>query len=133
MSLRTETEALAVTLGLRVRSARQQRRWTAQDLAAKLDVSERTVRKVEKGETSVALGTVLAACVILSVEFGHEVDAQVARKRVVRPRASSLEAMDRLDLESAVLEPPATARQFAGIRPLEHQFNLFCLFPRGGT
>jgi transcriptional regulator with XRE-family HTH domain len=91
--LRSEVQRVALELGLRVRAARVRRRWTAQDLADKLDVSERTVRKLEKGEISVALGTALAACVLLDVDFEAELNRHVARKRA-RPRAPEISASE---------------------------------------
>jgi len=90
MALRDEVESIAADVGRRVREARQRRRWTTQVLADKLEVSERTVRKVEKGEASVAFATVLAACVLLDVDFSREVDAHVMNKRVRRPAAPDI-------------------------------------------
>ncbi|MEO0460605.1 MAG: helix-turn-helix domain-containing protein [Myxococcota bacterium] len=84
MSLVTEVQSLAVQIGLRVREARIRRRFSTHDLASKLGVSERTVRKVEKGDTSVGFGTVLAACVLLDVDFERVVDKATASKRAPR-------------------------------------------------
>lgn len=82
MSLESETEALAAELGQRVRDARQRRRWTTEVVAGKLGISERTVRKLEKGEASVSLATALSACVLLDVDFTRAVDEHVMTKRV---------------------------------------------------
>lgn len=90
MSVDDEVGAVAGELGLRVRAGRQRRRWTVVQLADKLGVSERTVRKLEKGNASVALGTALAACVLLDVDFSGTVDAHVMSKRVGRPRAPDI-------------------------------------------
>lgn len=90
MSVGDEVKALAASLGLRVRAGRQRRRWTVVQLADKLGVSERTVRKLEKGSPSVAMGTALAACILLDVDFTAEVDGHVMSKRVARPRAPDI-------------------------------------------
>ena len=90
MSIESETNELARRTGLHLREARLRRRWTTHDLARKLGVSERTVRKVEKGETSVAVGTVLSACVLLDVDFTREVSEHVLGKRAGRPRAPGI-------------------------------------------
>ncbi len=93
MSLQSEVETLGTTLGLHVRAARLRRQWTTDDLANKLRVSERTVRKVEKGDPSVAFGTMLAACLLMGVDFQQEVSAHVATKRVGR-RAPDIAASE---------------------------------------
>jgi len=93
MSLQSEVEALAGELGLRVRAARIRRGWTARDLAAKLGVSERTVRKLEKGAISVGFGTALTAGVLLDVDFASELSRHVAHKRA-RPRAPDISATE---------------------------------------
>ena len=54
-------EALRL-LGDRVRLARRERRWTVEDLAARVGVSPVTIRKVEKGDPTVALGTAFEGC-----------------------------------------------------------------------
>lgn len=87
MSLLDGVQTLAAELGLRIRDARQRRRWTTEELAAKLEVSERTVRKLERGAPSVALGTALAACLILDVSFEGEVSRHIHSKRVRKPPA----------------------------------------------
>ena len=90
MSLKDEVLAIAADVGGRIREARQRRRWTVDVLAEKLEVSERTLRKVEKGDPSVAFATVLAACALLDVDFSREVDAHVMNKRVRRPAAPDI-------------------------------------------
>lgn len=48
-------------IGAAIREARQSYDLTQQDLADLLGVSDRTLRNLEKGDGSVAFGTVLAA------------------------------------------------------------------------
>lgn len=90
ISLGSEVQHLAASVGLRVREARQRRRWNAEELAGKLGISERTLRKLEKGNISVSFGSVLSACVLLDVDFTRDVDEHVMRKRVSRPRAPDI-------------------------------------------
>jgi transcriptional regulator with XRE-family HTH domain len=59
-------EALA-SLGETVRLARRRRRQTAADLAARLDVSLPTFRKLERGDPSVSLGTFVTALWLLDL------------------------------------------------------------------
>ena len=64
-------EALAL-LGARVRLGRRQRRWTVDSLAERVGVSPTTLRKVERGDPSVAIGTVLEAAVLVGVTLFHD-------------------------------------------------------------
>ena len=64
------TQALAL-LGNRVRLARRQRRWTIAELAERVGVSPVTIRKVETGDPSVALGTALEAAGLVGVTLFH--------------------------------------------------------------
>ena len=64
-------EALRL-LGSRVRLARRQRRWTIIELAERVGVSPVTIRKVEKGQPTVALGTAFEAAVLVGVTLFHD-------------------------------------------------------------
>ncbi len=59
-------------LGDRVRLARRERRWTVEELAERVGVSPVTIRKVEKGDPTVALGTAFEAAVLVGVALFHE-------------------------------------------------------------
>jgi transcriptional regulator with XRE-family HTH domain len=72
-------------LGARVRLARVQRRWTVSELASRLGVSEPTLRKVERGDPTVALGVAFEAAAALGVSLFHE-DAD--RRRLELGRVS---------------------------------------------
>lgn len=65
------TEALQL-LGDRVRLARRERRWTIVELAERVGVSPVTIRKVEKGEPTVALGTAFEAATLAGVALFHD-------------------------------------------------------------
>lgn len=54
-------------LGQQVRLGRRERRWTVQDLAERVGVTEVTVRKVERGDPTVALGTAFEAAALVGV------------------------------------------------------------------
>ena len=58
-------------LGSRVRQARRERRWTVEDLAERVGVSPVTIRKVEKGDLTVALGTAFEAAALVGVVLFH--------------------------------------------------------------
>jgi transcriptional regulator with XRE-family HTH domain len=54
-------------LGGQVRQARLERRWTLQQLAERAGVTHVTMRKVEEGDPSVALGTAFEAAALVGV------------------------------------------------------------------
>lgn len=58
-------------LGQQVRLGRRERRWTLAELASRVGVTEVTMRKVERGVPSVALGTALEAAVLVGVTLFH--------------------------------------------------------------
>ena len=59
-------------LGCRVRQARRERRWTVAELAERVGVSPVTIRKVEKGDLTVALGTAFEAAALVGVALFHD-------------------------------------------------------------
>ena len=62
-------------LGAQVAAARRRRRWTAARLAEQANISEPTFRKIERGDATVSLGSVLDVAVLVGVPlFG--VDAE---------------------------------------------------------
>ena len=65
-------------LGSRVRLARRERRWTVVELAERVGVSPVTIRKVEKGDPTVALGTAFEAAALVGVSLFHEDPARRA-------------------------------------------------------
>ena len=91
-------EALGL-LGLRVSAARQERRWTVAEFAERVGVSVVTIRKVERGDPTVALGTAFEAAALVGVALFHEdpqrraLEAELMRSKLavlpsaVRPRS----------------------------------------------
>ncbi|MDE0115106.1 MAG: helix-turn-helix transcriptional regulator [bacterium] len=65
------TVEAAQLLGSRVRQARRERRWTVAELAERVGVSPVTIRKVEKGDLTVALGTAFEAAALVGVVLFH--------------------------------------------------------------
>jgi transcriptional regulator with XRE-family HTH domain len=64
-------EALAL-LGGRVRLGRRRRRWTVEGLAERVGVSPTTIRKVERGDPTVAIGTAFEAAALVGVALFHD-------------------------------------------------------------
>ena len=62
----------ASLLGARIRLARRERHWTAKELADRVGVTQVTIRKVERGDPSVSLGTVFEAAALAGVPLFHE-------------------------------------------------------------
>jgi transcriptional regulator with XRE-family HTH domain len=58
-------------LGSQIRLARRERRWTEAELAERVGVTRPTIRKVEAGDPSVALGTAFEAATLLGLPFFH--------------------------------------------------------------
>lgn len=68
-----QTLDAAEVLGLQVAQARRERRWTLEDLAERAGVTPFTVRKVERGDPTVALGTAFEVAWLVGVPvFGTE-------------------------------------------------------------
>ncbi len=65
-------DAVAV-LGAQIAAARRRRRMPARELAERAGITEVTLRKVERGDPSVAIGTVFDAVGVVGVElFGAD-------------------------------------------------------------
>lgn len=62
-----QARAAARALGAQVAAARRRRRWTAARLAEQAGISIPTLRKVERGDTSVTLGTALEVATLVGV------------------------------------------------------------------
>lgn len=68
-----QTLDAARVLGLEVARARRERRWTLAELADRAGVSAVTLRKVERGDPTVALGTAFEVATLLGIElFGAD-------------------------------------------------------------
>jgi transcriptional regulator with XRE-family HTH domain len=66
------TREAAKMLGARIKLERRQRHYTLVELAERVGVSELTIRKIEKGDLTVAIGTVFETAVIVGVPLFHE-------------------------------------------------------------
>ncbi len=93
------TVEAARLLGARVRLARRERRWTLQELAERVGVTQVTMRKVERGDLTVALGVAFEAAAVLGVPLFHEDDA---RRSLERSRVD-----DRLAVLPQLVRKPA--------------------------
>ena len=95
-----QTQDAAIAFGALVAAGRRSRSFTAKDFAERVGVSVPTLRKVESGDPSVALGTYLEAAVLAGVPLfsvdGRELASVADRARTrlallpdrVRPAAS---------------------------------------------
>ena len=66
MLSQTSLEALSI-LGSSIRAGRLSRRWTVDNLAERVGVSRPTMIKVERGDPTVAIGTMFEAAVLVGV------------------------------------------------------------------
>ena len=68
-------------LGAEVTARRKERRWTEAELAERAGISRTTLRKVEGGDPSVALGTAFDVATLVGVVLFHPTAADVAHER----------------------------------------------------
>ena len=71
-------EEAARLLGAQVELARRERRWPVRELAERAGVSINTIRKVEAGDMTVAIGTALDVAALLGIPLFHEDRGRVA-------------------------------------------------------
>ena len=93
----------AQLLAAQIRDARASRRWAVRELSERAGISTDTLRKVERGDPTVALGTAFDVASLLGVPLFYEDRARLADeaarvrreptliRRVVRPRGTELE------------------------------------------
>lgn len=67
LALSPATRETLGTLGAELKAARLERRMLQKDLASRLGVSRYTVMALERGDPSVAVGTVLEAAAVLGI------------------------------------------------------------------
>lgn len=96
----------ALLLGERVRAARLGRHWSQEDLAGRAGVTANTLRKVERGDPSVALGTAFEVAALLNVSLFYNDSSRVTLE------------LDRVAARNALL--PRHAR--AGSRAVDDDF-----------
>jgi len=65
----SQTLDAAAVLGLTIAAARRERRWTAAELADRAGVSLNTLRNVERGAPTVAIGVVFEVATLLGIEL----------------------------------------------------------------
>lgn len=64
-----QTVEAAGLLGALIAQARRERRWTAVELAERAGISPTTLRKAERGDPSVAIGTVFELATLVGVRL----------------------------------------------------------------
>lgn len=79
-------------LGQQVRLGRTQRRWTVSGLAERLGVSPVTLRKVERGDPTVALGTAFEAATLVGVPLFEDPERRQAEQSRVAAHLAALPA-----------------------------------------
>ncbi len=67
-------------LGTRVALGRRERRWTLADLAERVGASETTIRKIERGDPTVELGTAFEAAALTGVVLFDDDNKTLARE-----------------------------------------------------
>jgi ribosome-binding protein aMBF1 (putative translation factor) len=91
------TRETAHLLGTQVRHGRLQRRWTLEDLSSRVGVSVVTMRKVERGDLGVALGTALEAANLVGVALYADPERRTAELRRVEDNLALLPMAARPD------------------------------------
>ena len=77
-SITPQARDAARALGAQVVAARRRRRWSSERLAEQAGISAPTLRKVERGDPSVALGTALDVAVLVGVPLFSPNPAELA-------------------------------------------------------
>ncbi|MFV1984590.1 MAG: helix-turn-helix transcriptional regulator [Thiohalomonadales bacterium] len=67
ITLSKQTQLVLKTLGAMIKAARLEQAYSQSDLAHRLGVSRYTVMALEKGDASVAIGTMFEACTIIGI------------------------------------------------------------------
>lgn len=89
--LTPQARQAARLLGAQVASARRRHRWTAARLAEQANISMPTLRKVERGNPSVALGTALEVAALVGVPlFGVDAEGLAALTARIEDRVALL-------------------------------------------
>ncbi len=86
------TTDAATLLGRQVRLARKQQRWTAAELAERIGISPVTLRKVESGDPSVALGTAFEAASLVGIPLYEDPERRRLEQDIVDARLAALPA-----------------------------------------
>ncbi|MGN0064850.1 MAG: helix-turn-helix transcriptional regulator [Nocardioides sp.] len=99
---REATKDALVTLGAQIAAARRELSWTAAELASRLGVSQGVVRRMESGEPSTKIGTVLEAAVLTGVPlFGEDLTTRALARRDATARLALLPARVRTHTRAA--------------------------------
>ncbi len=83
------TDEALLLLGKMVRAARIERKWSAQELATRADISRPLLKRIEDGDASCSIGAVFEVLAILGIklfdadtqsisEMRHQVDQKLA-------------------------------------------------------
>ena len=59
----------AVLMGVQIKLGRKQRRWSEKNLAERAGISRATLQKIEKGDTSCAVGLVFEVATLVGVKL----------------------------------------------------------------
>ncbi|KQO98455.1 helix-turn-helix transcriptional regulator [Leifsonia sp. Leaf264] len=88
-------EALRV-LGLRIAAARRERKWTTVELSERVGISVPTLRSVERGEPTVAIGVAFETATIVGVELYGDPSTVSDLRRRAEDRLALLPASVRM-------------------------------------
>lgn len=94
----TTTVALRL-LGAEVAVGRRERRWTASELAERAGVSLNTLRKVERGDPTVSLGTAFEVANLVGISLWGGPEEASRRLTERRDRATLLPQRVRTDVK----------------------------------
>jgi transcriptional regulator with XRE-family HTH domain len=70
----------AELLGLQIRQARVERRWSVRELAERAGISTDTLLRVERGDPTVSLGIAFDVATLVGVPLFHEDRPRLARE-----------------------------------------------------
>jgi len=89
-------------LGKQIQASRLERRWTLDGLARRIGITVPTMRKIEQGDPTVALGVAFEAASVLGLPiFGEDADRRSLESRWLDDRLAVLPARVRQPSKSS--------------------------------
>jgi DNA-binding XRE family transcriptional regulator len=89
-------------LGRQIQAARRERRWTLEGLAQRIGITVPTMRKIELGDPTVALGVAFEAASVLGLPiFGSDPERRVLESQRLDDRLAVLPARVRQPVKSS--------------------------------
>lgn len=98
-----DKKSLNIAIGSQIKLARENKGWTQEELAEKIDLSTQFISTIERGVAGASLGTIIRLCEVLNVSSewllcGKQVvpDSEKIATKISSLSSAQLEALDRV-------------------------------------